>query len=67
MQKIVITDPLKLDNNAYKGKVPTAKDYDTVINFECEIYENDKLVCIYKNSLTSILSSFPVQLSLHMI
>ena len=48
MQKIVITDPLKLDNNAYKGKVPTAKDYDTVINFECEIYENDKLVCIYK-------------------
>lgn len=48
MQKIVITNPLKLDNNAYKGKVPTEKDYDTVINYECEIYENDKLVCIYK-------------------
>ena len=48
MQKIVITDPLKLDHNAYKGKVPTAKDYDRVINFECEIYENDRLVCIYK-------------------
>jgi len=49
MQKIVIKNPLTIDHNAYKGKVPTAKDYDTLINYECEIYENDKLVCIYKN------------------
>lgn len=48
MRKIVIDNPIKIDINQYKGKVPTKEDYDHVIDYECEIYEKDKLVCTYK-------------------
>jgi len=48
MQRITITNPIEINHNDYKGKVPTEKDYDTLIDYECEIYENDTLVCTYK-------------------
>lgn len=50
MQKIVIDNPVKINFADYKGKVPTSKDYDTLINFECQIYIKDKLVCTYKKA-----------------
>lgn len=50
MQKIVIENPLPINFADYKGKVPTTKDYDRVINFDCQIYVKDKLVCTYKQT-----------------
>jgi hypothetical protein len=48
MQKIIIDKPFPINNADYKGKVPSNKDYDQVINFECQIYEGKKLICTYK-------------------
>lgn len=48
MQKIIIDNPLPINFADYKGRVPTEKDYDRVINFECQIYVKGKLVCTYK-------------------
>ena len=50
MQKIVIDNPRPINVSDYKGKVPTTKDYDRVINFDCQIYAKDKLVCTYKRA-----------------
>jgi hypothetical protein len=48
MQKIAIDKPISINYLDYKGKVPAKEDYDKLIDFECEIYEKDKLVCTYK-------------------
>lgn len=50
MQKIVIDNPVPINIADYKGKVPTTKDYDRLINFDCQIYVKDKLVCTYKQT-----------------
>jgi len=50
MQKIVIDNPIPINFADYKGKVPTEKDYDRLINFDCQIYVKDKLVCTYKQT-----------------
>jgi len=50
MRKIIIENPIPINFADYKGKVPTQKDYDTLINFECQIYVKDKLVCTYKKA-----------------
>ena len=54
MRKLVIENPIKINFADYKGKVPTTKDYDTLINFECQIYVKDKLVCTYKKTSTEV-------------
>ena len=50
MQKIVIDKPIPINHAEYKGRVPTEKDYDKLINYECQIYVKDKLVCTYKQT-----------------
>ena len=50
MQKIVIDNPIPINFADYKGKVPTEKDYDKLINFDCQIFVKDKLVCTYKQT-----------------
>jgi len=48
VQKITIAKPLPINHADYKGRVPTEKDYDRLIDFDCQIYVGDKLVCTYK-------------------
>ena len=36
------------DYKEKKGKTPTAKDYDTVIDEDCDIYKGGELVCSYR-------------------
>jgi hypothetical protein len=50
MQKIMIDNPVPINLADYKGRVPTEKDYDKVINFDCQIYVKGKLVCTYKKA-----------------
>lgn len=48
MRTINIDAPKKVDYNAIKGKVPTKADYDELIDYECKIYDQGRLVCTYK-------------------
>lgn len=50
MQKIIIDKALPINFADYKGRVPTSKDYDRLIDFECQIYVKDRLVCTYKKT-----------------
>jgi hypothetical protein len=36
------------DYQANKGKTPTENDYDTVVDYDCDIYSNGKVVCSYR-------------------
>lgn len=48
MQTINIDNPTPIDYNSIKGKVPTSADYDHLIDYECKIFDQGKLVCTYK-------------------
>lgn len=48
MQIINIDNPTPIDYNSIKGKVPTSADYDHLIDYECKIFDQGKLVCTYK-------------------
>ena len=43
-------DPKKhpFDYSKYKNKTPTSADYDHVIDYDCDIYDGDTVVCSYR-------------------
>lgn len=43
-------DPKKhpFDYSKYKNKTPTSADYDHVIDYDCDIYDGEKVVCSYR-------------------
>jgi len=36
------------DYAAFKGKTPESSHYDTLIDYDCDIYHNGKIVCAYR-------------------
>lgn len=54
MQKIIIEKKHHINFADYKGKVPTHKDYDKLVNYDCQIFDGDKLVCTYKKTTPEV-------------
>ena len=48
MVKVLKPKKHSFDYKKNKNKTPTKDDYDVVINYDCDIYDGDKVVCSYR-------------------